>query len=48
MLTLNEISESIDWRINFRGDDVHVKIPKETGRAIYLNDEFANKDNDIK
>lgn len=48
VLTLNEISESIDWRINFRGDDVRVKITKETGRAIFLNDEFTNKDNDIK
>ena len=48
VLTLNEINESVDWRINFRGTDVNVKIPKETGKAIYLNDEFANKDNDVK
>ena len=48
VLTLNEISESIDWKINFRGEDVHVKIPAETGKAIYLNDSFVNKDNDVK
>ena len=48
ILTLNEIPESIDWKINFRGDDVHVKIPAETGKQIYLNDSFVNKDNDVK
>ena len=48
VLTLHEISESIDWKINFRGQDVQVKIPAETGKAIYLNDEFVNKDNDMK
>ena len=48
VLVLHEINESIDWNINFRGDKVQVKIPIETGKAIYLNDEFANKDNDIK
>ena len=32
VLTLNEISESIDWKIHFRGEDVQVKIPVETGK----------------
>ncbi len=48
ILTLTEIDESIDWRINFRGDNVTVKIDKSTGKSIFLNDEFANKENDIK
>ncbi len=48
VLTLTEIDESIDWRINFRGDNVTVKIDKNTGKSIFLNDEFANKENDIK
>ena len=48
ILTLTEISESIDWNINFRGDQVNLKIPMETGKAIFLNDHFANSDNDIK
>lgn len=48
MLTLSEISESIDWRINWGGDNVTIKIPKETGKSIFLNDEFSNKENDVK
>ena len=48
ILTLTEITESIDWNINFRGDQVNLKIPIETGKAIFLNDHFANSDNDIK
>ena len=48
ILTLKEISESIDWNFNFRGDQVNLKIPMETGKAIFLNDHFANSDNDIK
>ena len=27
---------------------MQVKIPVESGKSIYLNDEFVNKDNDIK
>ena len=48
ILTLNEITESIDWRINFRGDDIQLKIPVETGKTIFLNDHFENSENDIK
>jgi len=48
VLTLSEISESIDWRINWGGDNVTIKIPKETGKSIFLNDEFSNKENDVK
>ena len=48
ILTLAAISESIDWNFNFRGDQVNLKIPMETGKAIFLNDHFANSDNDIK
>ena len=48
ILTLNEINESIDWNINFRGDNCNVKIPVETGKTIFLSDDFANKDNDVK
>ncbi len=48
ILTLSEIDESIDWRINFRGDNVKVRIDKTTGKSIFLNDEFTNKENDIK
>lgn len=48
ILTLTEIDESIDWRINYRGDNVTVKIPKETGKSIFLNDEFENKENNVK
>ena len=29
-------------KFSFRGDKVQVKIPIETGKALYLNDEIAN------
>lgn len=48
ILTLSEISETIEWNIDFRGDNIKVKIAAETGKPIYLNDEFVNKDNDVK
>ena len=48
ILTLNEIPESLIWNIDFRGKNVQVKIDISTGKSIYLNDEFVNKDNDIK
>jgi len=48
IMTLNEITESVTWKINARGDNVEIKIPHESGKAIYLNDEFVNKDNDVK
>ena len=48
VLTLSKISESIDWNINVRGENANVKIPIESEKEIYLNDEFSNKDNDVK
>ena len=48
VLTLQQISETIDWSVNFRGQNVQVRIPIESGKPIYLNDHFNNKDNDIK
>ena len=48
ILTLNEIPESLIWKIDFQGENVQVKIDITTGKSIYLNDEFVNKDNDIK
>ena len=48
MLTLTELEESVEFNMNFRGDAVNVKILKESGQAFFFDDEFCNKNNDVK
>lgn len=48
VLTLSEIGESVEWKFSFRGQQVEVKIAKDSQKSIYLNDSFKNKENDIK
>ena len=38
ILTLSEISETIEWNIDFRGDNIKVKIAAETGKPRAKND----------
>jgi len=48
VLTLAELTESVEFDFNFRGDKVQIKIPKETGQGFFFDEEFCNKNNDVK
>ena len=48
LLTLTELEESVEFNINFRGDSINVKILKESGQNFFFDDEFCNKNNDVK
>ena len=47
-MTLTELEESVEFNINFRGDSINVKILKESGQNFFFDDEFCNKNNDVK
>lgn len=40
ILTTDALSESVEWHISFRGDNVRVRIDVDSCKQIYLNDEF--------
>ena len=48
ILALTELSESVEFDFSYRGDKVKIKIPQETGQGFFFDDEFCNKNNDVK
>ena len=45
--TLNEIDESMSYKVNFRGHLYTVKIDKSSGQVFNLSKDFANEDNTL-